>query len=66
MSLSIGELREGIVNATELNGVFGHNVHESKKVLIRVGENTYPLSEVSVGFDGESGMFVMYLTAGDE
>lgn len=63
MSKSIGELREAIIQATELDGVFGQSIHESKEVLLRVNGQTYPLDEVSVGFDAESGRFVMYLTA---
>jgi hypothetical protein len=61
--MSIGALREAIVNATELGGVFGQNVHESKDVLLRVGDKSYPLSEVAVGFHAPTGRFVMYLTA---
>lgn len=62
-AMSIGALREAIINATELEGVFGQNIHESKDVLVRVGDQTYPLAEVSVGFDASTGSFVMYLSA---
>lgn len=60
--MSIGALREAIINATEFEGVFGQNVHESKDVLLRVGEKCYPLTEVSVGFYAPTGRIVMYLT----
>jgi hypothetical protein len=61
--LSVGELRERIVYATELGGAFGENLHESEDVLVQVGDEFWRLSVVKVSF--RSGRFVLVLEAGD-
>jgi hypothetical protein len=61
--LSVGELRERIVYATELGGAFGENLHESKDVLVQVGDEFWQLSFVKVAFRG--GRFVLVLEAGE-
>ena len=48
--------------ATELEGSWGANMHESKPVLLRVGGRTYPLEGVSSAFI--DGQFCMVLDAG--
>jgi len=64
-ALSVGALREAIINATELEGAFGQNLHESKDVLVRDRDGGYfPLEQVSVGF--VNGAFVMILQSGEE
>lgn len=63
--MSIGALKEGIINATELEGVFGQNVHESKDVVLRIDGKYYPLSQVSIGFLSHTGQFAMFLDGGD-
>lgn len=61
--LSVGALREAIINATELNGAYGKNLHESRAVILRVGGTYYSLAEVAVGFI--DGSFCLILQ-GDE
>lgn len=61
---SIGELREAIVEAMDLNGAFGVNLHESKDVLLRAGDVYRHLRQISVGF--VNGRLVFILEAGAE
>lgn len=69
-AMSVGALREAIINACDLEGAFGQNLHESKGVMLRVRPTTdpvddlvFPLQQVSVGFDARTGSVVMYLSA---
>ena len=58
--ISIGELREALVSATDLGGAFGGNLHESAGILLRDGDGvTRPLAAVSAAFIG--GAFVLVL-----
>lgn len=57
--MSIGALREAIIEATELGGAWGGNMHESKPVMLRVNGQTFPLTTVSASF--LSGRFVLVL-----
>lgn len=59
MSKSIGEVKEKIIEATELDGAFGQNMHESKEVVIRTPEGIYSIDEVLV--TAIAGKFVMML-----
>lgn len=60
--LSVGALREALIEVTELEGAFGRNLHESKDVLLRVGDSYLPLGQVSVAFVG--GSFCLILQGG--
>lgn len=61
MSKSIGELREDLAQFTDLGGFLGQNMHESKEVLIRVGDRTLPVKQVAATF--YDGAFVILLEA---
>lgn len=58
---SIGELREALTRFTDLGGFLGQNMHESKEVLLRVGENTFQIRDVAATF--YNGSFVILLEA---
>jgi hypothetical protein len=60
-AISIGELREALVSAMDLGGAWGQDMHESKKALLRIDGETYPLTRVSAAFTG--GSFVVVLDA---
>lgn len=62
--MDVGALKEAIIDATELNGVYGKNLSMTKEVLLRIGdypEKTYPLARVKISVI--EGSFVMVLEA---
>jgi hypothetical protein len=61
--LSVGALREALADVTEHGGAWGQNMHESKDVLIQVGEKFWRLGRVKASF--RDGRFVLIVEAGD-
>ena len=61
--LSAGALREALVDAMDLGGAWGENLHESKQFLLSVDGRYYPLAQASVAF--VAGRFALVLTAGE-
>jgi hypothetical protein len=57
--LGIGGLREGLTYFTDLGGMLGSNLHESRKVLVRVHDHMFTLTQVSATF--YQGRFVIIL-----
>lgn len=57
--LSIGGLREGLTYFTDLGGMLGGNLHESRKVLLRVHDHMFTLTQVAATF--YQGRFVIIL-----
>lgn len=47
--LSIGALREAIIEAMDLGGAWGSNMHESKEVLVRLDGKCYRAAGASTG-----------------
>lgn len=62
-TMSAGSLREKLAGAMDLGGAFGRNLHESKGVLLRVGDGFLALDQVSV--TSVNGSFVLVLHAGE-
>lgn len=60
--MSVGALRECLINAMDLGGVFGSNLHESKEVLLSVDDQFWPLRKASVRF--HEGRLVLVLSDG--
>lgn len=63
-SMTAGTLREGLVSAMDLGGAFGANLHESKEVLVRVGDvegkhHYLTVEHVAVAFVGGRFVFVV-------
>jgi hypothetical protein len=58
--LSIAELREAITAVTTEGGAWGKNMNDSKEVMLRIGDRTYPLQNIAASF--EDGHFVLMLT----
>lgn len=56
---SVGALKEAIVHFTELGGVLGANLSESKQVFLRVHGHEFRLSRVGVSV--HEGVFVLIL-----
>jgi hypothetical protein len=61
--LSVGELREALIDAMDLGGVLGANLHESKKAVIQVKDDFWYVAVVKTCF--RNGRFVLVLEAGD-
>jgi hypothetical protein len=61
--MSIGALREALIDFMDLGGAWGRNLGESKDALIQVGDNFYPLWRVKASF--HEGSFVVVLEAGE-
>lgn len=57
--LTVGELREAIIYACDLNGAYGQNLSENKAVLLYVNGEYLPLSKVAVSF--HNGKFALVL-----
>lgn len=62
--LSVGTLQEALTEITDGGGAWGRNMHPSKDVLLRVGDQVYPLAQVAVSFYG--GSFTVMLTARED
>jgi hypothetical protein len=60
-ALSVGALRNVLVDALDHGGVLGENLHESKDVLLRVDGAYYPLARIGVAF--VDGRIALVLTA---
>lgn len=61
--LSVGALREALIDVMELGGAWGGNMHESKEVLLRTPDGSLlPLVSVSAAF--VEGRFVLVLDGG--
>ena len=58
--MDVGTLRERIVDAMDLGGVLGSNLHESKEVLLEADDHLHPLNKVAVRF--YEGRFVLVLS----
>lgn len=62
--MTIGGLREGLTFFTDLGGLHGQNMHESRKVLIRVHGRMFTLGQVSASC--YAGSFVIILNGEPE
>lgn len=61
--LSIGALREALIEVMDLGGAWGQNMHESKPAVIQIGDSYWHLGTVKSSFQG--GRFVLILEAGE-
>lgn len=63
---SIGRVREALIEVMDLGGAWGANMHESKRAVIRIGENGpfYDLDSVRTSF--QNGEFVLVLQATEQ
>jgi hypothetical protein len=59
--LCVGALREALIDAMDLGGAWGANLHESKDVVIQAGDQFWSLGQVAVSF--RAGRSVLVLKA---
>lgn len=57
--MNIGELREALITVMDLGGYFGENLHESKEVLLHVGDTYFHVANVGGEFNNGRCTFVI-------
>lgn len=57
--MNVQRLKDAITQATELGGAYGHDLHPSKEVVVRVSGMVIPVQRVSVAFHEDSFVLVI-------